>query len=172
MIGLALAGAVGAAVFRVHEYHRRAASLVSLGGGRRHYADGRDVEIMIAGNANDRSAVVVVLHYGTIDPRRNYGVLGRVYSSNDPIEGLLSACRVDTSYPPDPVESGVWVDGKRRSVSDRLTVIYISDQVPATDIGVGEGEQDSFLNDARRSDPLQFIEKWIQPRLAKAATRP
>jgi hypothetical protein len=127
---------------------------------------------MIAGNANDRTAVVVVLHYGTPDRRRNYGVPGRVYSSNDPIEGLLSACRVDTSYPPDPVESGVWVDGKRRLMSDRLTVIYISDKVSATDVAVGEGEQDAFLRDARSSDPLQFIEKWIQPRLANATTRP
>src|SRR5438128_207431 len=70
VVVLAVIVAVATALVHVHGYRVRAASLVSLGGNRHEYADGRDVQTVIAGNGNGRIAVVVILHYGTADPRR------------------------------------------------------------------------------------------------------
>jgi hypothetical protein len=159
---------VSATLFAVHRYRVHAASLTSLGGNQKSFPDGRDVQVVIAGNANNRTAAVLVLHYSTADPKRRVMKPGRVYSTSDPMEGLLSSWRVITHYPPDPEVSGVWVDGQRRQVSDRMFVIYVSDKLPATDIAVGEADQASFLNDARTLDPLLFVEKWIKPRLPSA----
>jgi hypothetical protein len=156
---------VSATLVAVHRYHVDAASLTSLGGNQKSSPDGRDVQLVIAGNGNDRTAVVLVLDYSTADPNRRVMKPGRVYSSTDPMEGLLSSCRVTTHYPPDPQVSGVWVDGRRREVSDRLLVIYISDKLPATDVAVGEADQSAFLNDSRNLGPLLFVEKWIKPRI-------
>jgi hypothetical protein len=158
LIVLASVVAVSLILLRAQRYRQRAASLTSLAGGKHSYADGRDVQIAIAGNGNERTAVVLVLHYSTVDPQRRKGVPGRVYSTRDPIEGLSSSWRLTTSYPPDPIVSGVWIDGRKLSVSDRLSVIYISDKVPATNISIGEGEQGAFLADARQLDLLAFVE--------------
>lgn len=108
----------------------------------------------------------------TVDPARRVLQPGRVYSSHDPIEGLVSSSRIATHYPPDPGASGVWVDGRRRQVSDRLLVIYISDKRPATDITIREADQASFLADAESLDPLLFVDKWIKPRAASAGKSP
>jgi hypothetical protein len=156
---------VSATLRVVHGYRVRAASLTSLEGDQKSYADGREVQIVTVGNANDRTSLVLVLHYSTADRARRVMKPGRVYSTDDPVEGLLSSSSVITKSPPDPEVSGVWVDGRRRQMSDRMLVIYISDKVAATDIAVSEAEQAAFLNDARDLDPLLFVEKWIEPRV-------
>jgi hypothetical protein len=156
---------VSATLSVVHRCRVNAASLTSLGGNQQSSADGRDVQVVIAGNANDRTAVVLVLHYSTADPKRRVMKPGRVYSTSDPLEGLLSSWRVITHYPPDPEISGVWVDGQRRQMSDQMLVIYLSDKLRATDIAIGEADQAAFLNDARNLRPLLFVEKWITPRI-------
>ena len=153
---------VAGTLLYVYRYHVNSASLTSLGGNQKTYSDGREMQIMIAGNENRRTAVVLVL-----DAKRRVIGPGRSFLSSDPIEGLQSSYRLITTYPPDPKASGVWVDGRRREVSDRMLVVYISDKLPATDITIGEADQALFVDDARTLDPVQFVEKWIKPRLPK-----
>lgn len=165
-IGLVLCVVVvSATLFKVHHYRVLAASLTSLGGNQGSSPDGRKVQIWIAGNANHRTAVVLVLQHITADPKGRVLEPVRVYSSSDPIRGLQSSWRLRTRYPPDPAASGVWVDGQRRRVSDRLLVVYLSDKQPATDIAIREADQATFLADAGSLDPLLFVDKWIKPRL-------
>ena len=149
----ALLLAAGAVAYGVHRHRVRAGSLVTLGGTERQYADGRGVKIVIAGNANDRTSVVFVSHYGTPDPARQR------------VRPFLSGGEVKAHSPPDPDASGLWVDGRKRRVGDALTVIYMSEKLAATDVSIPEGEQPRFLDDARQLDPLRFVEKWITPRL-------
>ena len=73
---------VSSTLFTVHRNHFNAASLTSLAGNQKSYADGRDVKLVIAGNGNGRTAVVLVLHYSTADPNRRIMKPGRVYSLN------------------------------------------------------------------------------------------
>src|SRR4051812_10570751 len=81
LIGVLLAVVIVSAALRaVHGYRVRAASLTSLGGNQKSDRDGREVQIVIAGNANDRTAVVLVLHHSTADRARRVMKPGRVYS--------------------------------------------------------------------------------------------
>lgn len=152
-------------VAAVRQHARWAASLVSDGGQQVAYSDGRDVRILILGNANRRTAVVVVLHHGTPDPRRRVAAQGRMQSSDDPLDSLRSSVKWTTQYPPDPDVSGLWVDGRKLRVGDALTVVYVSDTLPATELAIPEADQATFLSDATSLDPLAFIDRWITPKL-------
>ena len=151
---------VGLAYY-VADQQRKAKCLVSRGGLQQVYADGREVEIVTAGNALDRTIVVVVLHYSTKNPKRLILEPGRTYSSNDPIEGLQSSYRLTSCWPPDPNASGLWIDGIRHSVGNELTCVYISDRTEATIIEIPANDVETFLDNIGEIDPLRFIDKWI-----------
>ena len=140
-------------------------ALVSRAGQKHLYPDGREVEIIIAGNNADETAVVLILLYSTVDPSRTMSRAGTIWSSNDPIKGLQSTWKLVTHYPPDPSQSGFWVDEVPREIGNGLTAVYISDQQPATDLMIPEHKQQSFVDDAGAMDPLKFIDKWVQPEI-------
>lgn len=156
---LAIAAVLG--WYSMQRWQFRSEALVSRGGQKQLYPDGRGVEIVIADNDFGETAVVLVLHCSTIDPERRVLPEGRVFSSDDPIGEFKSSYRVVTHYPADPSISGVWVGGIKRDTGHGLVVVYISDQQSATDIVIPTQEQSAFVNDARELDPLEFIEKWV-----------
>jgi hypothetical protein len=82
---------------------------------------------------------------------------------------LKSNITVATHYPADLVKSGMWIDGVKRSLIKPLTVFYVSDKRPATEIIIGPTQNDHFLEDARTMDGFAVISKWIQPRLPSPA---
>jgi hypothetical protein len=69
--------------------------------------------------------------------------------------------------PPDPVRSGLWINGVKHPLKERLTVVYVSDVVPATEVHIPAELQDAFIYDAENSeDEFACVTKWIMPRLA------
>lgn len=158
-IGLIVAGGISSYVLRNRSIGKEA--LVSLGGQKVIYPDGLGVEIIIAGNDDDRTTVVVLLHCSTIDPSQNELAQGIVYSSDNPVGDMKSTYTVTTHYPPDPAISGLWVDGQKRAIGDGLTVVYISDKQAATPLEISAQQQEAFVNDAREMDPLEFVKKWV-----------
>ncbi len=123
-----------------------------------------DFEVMIGINRFDQSMCVLIGHNTSYDPHAPLEP-GRVYSSEDPVEGLLSSGRITASYPADYENSGLWVDGEKRDLSNGLVVVYFSDKHRATDLMIPEDEQDAFIEDAQNLSKSKFIKKWITPRL-------
>lgn len=168
VVGFAL---LAAGLFVYHQHRQRilAAALVSQGSQQYMYPDGRDARIYVVGNANGRTAAVLVFYRGTADPRRREVHGEATYSTSDPLDGLKSSVLVTTHYPPDPDQSGLWIDGRKRVVGDDLSVIYVSDELSATEVAIPAIEQNGFIDDARKLDPLRFIDKWLQRRLSPAS---
>lgn len=109
----------------------KAKCLTSRGGRRRSYRSGKEVEIITAGNALDRTVVCLILHYSAENPDRMVLKPELTYSSNDPIPDLQSSCRLTTCWPPSSKTSGLWIDGNRYSIGKELTCVYISDKIKA-----------------------------------------
>jgi len=117
--------------------------------------DGRAFHIQIGENARHEARVVLIEETSNLRP-------GSYPSSFH----LASETSLVPHDPPDPTQSGIWIDGRRRQLSELLMVVYVSDKLPATQIAIPLGQQRRFLEEARSSDGFAFITKWIEPRLA------
>lgn len=135
--------------------------LDSQAGQQRIYSGGRAVEILIGGNREGETKIVLVLHKSQADAE--YPVSGKIYSSANLVNGMRSSYQFTVN--PDPEVSGVWIDGKKRDLTNGLTVVYISDQHQATDVTIPIADQQTFVADAHSMKALPFVEKWILPRL-------
>jgi hypothetical protein len=138
------------AAYLSHRYRIAAESLTSLTVNGNSYADGREVYIQIAGNALGRPSVVLIQHHTTPDPKRV-------------TPDLRSELQLKLHYPPDPSHSGLWIDGQELRIGDGLHVLYVSDLTDAENIEIPPARSASFLSDAASLDPLQFVDKWIEP---------
>jgi hypothetical protein len=157
-------------VLLMRRAERRYNSLTKLWHQQQSLDDGRDYEIIKGGNEAGDVRVIVINHYTQVDPQRRVLVPGVKYSSSDPIRGLKSSASVVTCFPPDPQRSGLWVDGRRWPLNKPLRVVYASENAPAVEIPIPSGEREQFLRDATAMDGLQFIAKWIEPRVPSAST--
>lgn len=139
-------------------------SLTALGGQERCYGDGRELRLHWAANALDRDKrpVVIVVEYQSAP--RPAGLGHYRWSSSDSLV-LKSSCRIATAWPPDPSSSGLWVDGAKRTLGASLTIVYVSDQLAATDIVVPRNEQDAMAKEVKSLDIEAFISKYLLPRL-------
>jgi hypothetical protein len=82
--------------------------------------------------------------------------------TNNP-RGLLSRIEFKTAPRED---SGLWIDGVKRHLGTGVTLIYVSDSLPATDVPVSPNEQDVLAKvDVNRLSPPAFYLKWIKPRV-------
>lgn len=138
------------AAYLSHRHRIAAEALTSLTVNGSSYADGREVHIQIAGNALGRPSIVLMQHHATPDPKR--------VTSN-----LRSELQLKLHYPPDPLHSGLWIDGQELRIGNGLQVLYVSDLTDAKNIEIPPAMSTSFLSDAASLDPLQFVDKWIEP---------
>jgi hypothetical protein len=162
---LAIALAVGWR-YQVRRIKQLSGALYSQTGQQRIYSGGRAVELIIGGNQQKETNIVLILHKSHADAE--YPVSGKVYSSENLVNGLRSSYQIAAH--PDPELSGVWIDGTKLDLTNGLTVVYISDRHQATNVTVPLADQKRFVADAHSMQALPFVEKWILPRLPTIST--
>ena len=147
-IVVAVVGAVVA--YTAHRYRMATEAVTSLTENGRSYPDGREVNIEIGGNPFGRSLVVLVRHVAMPNTERTAA-------------NLKSELQLKLHYPPDPSISGLWIDGREQRIGYGLRIVYVSDTTTAEGIEIPQDQQAAFLSDAATLDPLQFVDKWIEP---------
>jgi len=118
-----------------------------------HLSDGRAFHIQIGENRRQIARVVLVRESANMP------------LTNPDSAKLASQASMIAHDPPDPAQSGIWIDGRRRQLPPTLMVIYISDKIPATQIAIPPSQQTRFLEDARTADGFDFIAKWVRKAL-------
>src|SRR2546421_2862301 len=101
-----------------------------------HSSDGHAFHIQIGENKRQVARVVLVRESANMP------------LANPNTAKLASQASMVAHDPPDPAQSGIWIDGRRRQLPPTLMVIYISDKVPATQIAIPLGQQARFLEEA------------------------
>lgn len=134
--------------------------------------DGRECRIQVGEDDHQAARVIVVQHLTTPDPS-----LADTTADTRPGTGpmdtrLRSRVTLVSLYPPNAQRSGLWIDGIKRSLVTPLTVVYVSDKLPATEIVIAPTQQPRIIEDARWLDGFSFIAKWISPRLPPPTTSP
>ena len=147
--------------------------IVKLGGTAYVTPTGQAVQISIGSNTFDDVRVVVIEHQS--QPVRIEDGQTVRFGFDESLAGMLSNVGVVSRFPADESSSGLWVDGVQRPFSKPLTVIYVSDKYPATEVPIRGSEEEAFLQDARGGRDAHstgVIEKWILPRLTAPPPSP
>ncbi|MCE5279179.1 MAG: hypothetical protein ABFD92_08805 [Planctomycetaceae bacterium] len=61
--------------------------------------------------------------------------------------------------------SGLVIDGVERPLDKPLTLIYVSNRLPATDVPVQEDEIRRLCKDVQEMPPIQFYRRWVRTRV-------
>jgi len=133
-----------------HRHRIAKQALTSLTVNGHGYADGREVDIQIAGNSLGRSTVVLIC-----DRQRE--------KPSDLLPTLKSDVSLKTHYPPDSSVSGIWIDGRQQTIGNNLLVVYVSAISKAKILTIPEESNRDFLADAATLDPAQFVDRWVEP---------
>ncbi len=137
------------AAYFAHRHRIANESLTTLAINGSGYQDGRDVDIQIAGNAFDKTTVVLVCD--RLRPIR-WG----------PLAALKSEVSIVTHYPPDSSISGLWIDHRKQRLGNDLLVVYVTESSHAEILAISLENKRPFLADASTLDPLQFLDKWVK----------
>ena len=137
-------------------------STVAIHSQSRSFQDGRQIELAVGMNAHHHVLFVCVAYQSLTDAERGTRMGLSVPS---PLLGMRSSVQTIAKEPPDPVNSGLWIDGQKRVLGKGFVFVFVSDRVPACEIAIKESEQVALVQDANTMELLEFIQKWIVPRL-------
>lgn len=117
------------------------------------FGNGERARVVVLKNALDSPVAVVIHHLKSATERFD----------SEP-SCFQSDVRWKNAYPASQKESGVWIDGKKQSLSGQLKVFYVSGTSKAGVVEISNEDQHAFIQQAYAGgDPVQFVKKWIRP---------
>ncbi len=164
-VSLLVIGVVFFGGFKFHDNHKlKSLSLTTLGGNDKLIEGGAEIKISILGNSYKDDKFIIIRQISPKNPTANMPFNGVTsWSSNSQLLGLKSSFKCITHHPEDPKVSGVWIDGEKQEIENRVRIFYISDTIKAFEVPYKDEDEADLLSDARSMNPFEFVDKRIKP---------